>query len=217
MRPSVAPADDGARSIPLTNGPIRMIPAIPQTPTTQAAADLAAEAAPAYLLNHSYRTYLFGRCIVSEPEVDEEAAFVAAMIHDLGLTDTYAGESEFGRVGADLACRFLEGRGWDLERIHLVEEAILRHTNLVAEQVPVFRLVQAGAAVDVAGLGWKGLASDDLAGILAAYPRLDFASSMRNSFLDEVHRHPEGAFAHLEQTVALSDRFGGNPIDTLRA
>lgn len=200
-----------------------MIPEIPRTPTTRAAADLAAEAAPAYLLNHSYRTYLFGRCLVPEPGVDEEAAFVAAIVHDLGLTDTYvgagagAGESDFGRVGADLACRFLEGRGWDLERIHLVEEAILRHTNLVAEQVPVFRLVQAGAAVDVAGLGWEGLASDDLAGILTAYPRLDFVSSMRNSFLDEVHRHPEGAFAHLEQVVALSDRFGSNPIDALRA
>lgn len=194
-----------------------MIPAIPRTPATRAAADLVAEAAPAYLLNHSYRTYLFGRCIVPEPGIDEEAAFVAAMIHDLGLTDTHAGESEFARVGADLACRFLEERGWDLERIHLVEEAILRHTNLVAEQVPVVRLVQAGAAVDVAGLGREGLASDDLADILTAYPRLDFASSMRNSFLDEVHRHPEGAFAHLEQVVALSDRFGSNPIDALTA
>ncbi|NRQ30875.1 HD domain-containing protein [Nonomuraea sp. NN258] len=190
-----------------------MIPAIPQTPTSRAAADLAAEAAPGYLLNHSYRTYLFGRCLVPEPDVDEDAAFVAAMIHDLGLTDAHAGESEFDRVGADLACRFLEGRGWDRERIHLVEEAILRHTNLVAEQVPLFRLIQAGAAVDVAGLGREGLAPDDLAGILNAYPRLDFVSRMRKSFLDEVHRHPDGAFAHLERVAALSDRFAGNPID----
>ncbi|UBU16371.1 HD domain-containing protein [Nonomuraea gerenzanensis] len=194
-----------------------MLPTVPRTPTSQAAADLAAEAAPAYLLNHSYRTYLFGRCIVPEPEVDDEAAFVAAMIHDLGLTDAYAGESEFARAGADLACRFLEGRGWDLERIQLVEEAILRHTNLVAEQVPVVRLVQAGAALDVAGLGREGLASDDLAEILTAYPRLDFASSMRNSFLDEAHRHPEGAFAQLERAIALSGRFGSNPIDAASA
>ncbi len=93
-----------------------MIPVIPQSPTAQAAAHLAAEAAPAFLLNHSYRTYLFGRCIVATPEVDEEAAFVAAMIHDLGLTDTYDGESEFARIGADLACRFLEARGWDTEK-----------------------------------------------------------------------------------------------------
>jgi hypothetical protein len=190
-----------------------VIPLIPHSPTAQAAAALAAEAAPAYLLNHSYRTYLFGRCIVAEHEVDEEAALVAAMIHDLGLTDTYSGESEFGHLGADLACHFLEARGWDLDRIHLVEEAILRHTNLVAEEMPVLRLVQAGAALDVAGLGREGLKPDDLAGILHVYPRLDFAASMRSRFLEEVNRHPEGAFAHLEQAVTLSDRFGANPID----
>ncbi|MGP3918982.1 HD domain-containing protein [Nonomuraea sp. 10N515B] len=190
-----------------------MIPSIPSSLTAQAAADLAAEAAPAYLLNHSYRTYLFGRCIVAKPEVDEEVAFVAAMIHDLGLTDAYQGESDFARSGADLACRFLDSRGWDLDRIHLVEEAILRHTNLVAEEVPVYRLVQAGAAVDVAGLGYEELAPDDLAGIVKAYPRLDFASTMRTRFLEEARRHPEGAFAHLERVVTLSDRFGANPID----
>jgi hypothetical protein len=160
-----------------------MVPSIPSSLTAQAAADLAAEAAPAYLLNHSYRTYLFGRCIVTKPEVDEEVAFVAAMIHDLGLTDAYQGENDFARSGADLACRFLDSRGWDLDRIHLVEEAILRHTNLVAEEVPVYRLIQAGAAVDVAGLGYEELVPDDLAGILKAYPRLDFVSSMRTRFL----------------------------------
>lgn len=106
----------------------------------------------------------------------------------------YNGESEFARIGANLVCRFLESRGWDTDRIHLVEEAIVRHTNLVAEEVPVYRLVQAGAAVDVAGLGREEVEPDDLAGILKTYPRLDFVSSMRSRFLDEIRRHPQGAF-----------------------
>ncbi|MEV0596184.1 hypothetical protein [Nonomuraea cavernae] len=75
------------------------------------------------------------------------------------------------------------------------------------------RLVQAGAAVDVAGLGHERLEPETLAGILKTYPRLDFVSSMRSRFLDEARRHPEGAFAHLERVVPLSDRFGVNPID----
>src|SRR6266516_6571708 len=108
---------------------------------------------------------------------------------------------------------YREARGWDTDRIHLVEEAILRHTNLVAEGVPVYRLVQAGAAVDVAGLGREELDPDDLAGILKTFPRLDFVSSMRGRFLDEIRRHPQGAFAYLEQVVTLSGRFGTNPID----
>ena len=186
---------------------------IPSSPTAQAVAGLAAEAAPAYLLNHSYRTYLFGRCIVAEPEVDEEAAFVAAMIHDLGLTDTYQGEVEFAQAGAELAGRFLSSRGWAPDRINLVEEAILRHTNIVAEQEPVHRLVQAGATVDVVGLGHEEIAPDDLAGILRAYPRAGFVSSMRSRFLEEARRHPDGAFAHLERVVSLSELFGANPLD----
>jgi HD domain len=190
-----------------------MIPSIPTSPTARAAADLAAAAAPADLLGHSYRTYLFGRCLVPESDVDEEAAFVAAMIHDLGLTETYVGADEFSRVGADLAGDFLAARGWEPARIRLVEQAILRHTNLVAEEAPVIRLVQAGAAVDVVGLGLEGLQPDDVTGILNAYPRLDFAHSMRARYLEEVRCHPEGSFAHLERTVALSGRFATNPLE----
>src|SRR5579859_3824394 len=180
----------------------RMIPAMPETAAAAAAADLAAVAAPRYLLNHSYRTFLFGRCLVPAGDVDDEAAFVAAMLHDLGLTDKYRTEREFIHSGAELACSFLERQGWPLERIRLVEEAILRHTNLVAEEVPVHRVVQAGAAVDVVGLGSEEMDPESLARIVSAYPRLDFAEQMRATFLDEARRHPEGAFAELERTVA---------------
>lgn len=190
-----------------------MIPAIPETATALAAADLAAAAAPLYLLNHSYRTYLFGRCLVTGGDVDDEAAFVASMLHDLGLTDEHRTDKEFVFSGADLACSFLERQGWSLERIRLVEDAILRHTNLVAEGVPVHRIVQAGAAVDVAGLGSDEMNPASLSAILTFYPRLDFATQMRSAFLDEVHRHPDGVFADLERTVALSTRFAVNPID----
>jgi hypothetical protein len=74
-------------------------------------------------------------------------------------------------------------------------------------------VIQAGAAVDVAGLGHEEISRDDLSGILGIYPRLDFVSRMRENFLDEARRHPHGAFADLESTVALSSRFGTNPID----
>ncbi|MGA6203371.1 HD domain-containing protein [Nocardia testacea] len=192
-----------------------MLTALPDSPTARAAAALAAEAAPTDLLNHSYRTYLFGRCLVTSNDIDHEAAFVAAMIHDLGLTERHRGPAQFADVGAELACRFLEGRGWDMNRIHLVEQAILRHTNLPAEHEPVHRLIQAGAAVDVAGLGHGEIEAEDLSEILTAFPRLDFAARMRHRFLHEVDSHPGGAFADLERTVALSERFATNPIDRL--
>jgi hypothetical protein len=185
---------------------------IPDSPTAQAAAELARAAAPPFLLNHSYRTYLFGVATVTE-DVDHEAAFVASMIHDLGLTDEHRGTQEFGVVGADVAGRFLSDRGWEPRRIRLVEQAILRHTNLQREDVPTYRVVQAGATVDVVGLGLDAIERDELATVLRAYPRLGFVSEMRAAFLDEAHRHPDGVFAKLESAVGISDLFAQNPID----
>ena len=85
----------------------------------------------------------------------------------------------------------------------------------VPRLVPVHRLVQAGAAVDGAGLGHEQLEPDTLTGILKAHPRLGFLSDMRGRFLAEVDRHPEGVFAQLEHAVGLSARFATNPIDGL--
>lgn len=185
---------------------------IPDSPTADAAAELARMAAPPFLLNHSYRTYLFGAATVAG-DVDHEAAFVAAMIHDLGLTDTHRGTQEFGIVSADVAGRFLSNRGWEPDRIRLVEQAILRHTNLQREDDPTNRVVQAGATIDVVGLGLEAIDRDELTTVLRRYPRLDFVSEMHTAFLDEMNRHPEGAFATLERAVGISGMFARNPID----
>lgn len=191
-----------------------MAPTIPDTPTAQAAAGFAHEAAPPFLLNHSYRTYLFGVALVTK-DVDHEAAFIAAMIHDLGLTGAHRGDTDFAEVGAALAATFLQQRGWDRDRIRLVEKAILRHTELIPDGNPTARVVQLGAQIDVAGRGMEELDEAALIGILRTYPRLDFAARMRHSFLEEAKRQPKGSFAKLERTVQLSERFTANPIDHL--
>lgn len=186
--------------------------AIPDSPTARAAADLARAAAPPFLLNHSYRTYLFGALRVTD-DLDHEAAFVAAMIHDLGLTDEYLGSDDFAIVSADLAGRFLSERGWERDRIRLAEQAILRHANLSPEEDPTYRLVQAGAALDVVGLGLDSIDGGEIAAVLNAYPRLDFVPRIRTTFFDELHRQPDGTFATLERYVGMSERFAANPLD----
>lgn len=185
---------------------------IPDSPTARAAADLARTAAPPFLLNHSYRTYLFGSWLAAG-DVDHEAAFTAAMIHDLGLTEEHQGTDDFGVVSADLAGRFLAERGWEPDRIRLVEQAILRHVNLEPEDDPTHRVVQAGATLDAVGLGRDSIGNEELEAVLHAYPRLDFVPRMRKAFLDEIHRQPDGTFAQLERDFSLSDRLAANPID----
>jgi hypothetical protein len=187
--------------------------AVPSTPVAEAAASLAAEACPPFLLRHSYRTYLFGRALVVE-DLDQEAAFVASMLHDIGLTDEHLGDTSFEVVGAEIAARFLEERGWDRDRIRLVEHAIIRHVELGPIDVPELRVVQAGAALDVAGLSLDDVRAEDLRDILRAHPRETMAQEIREAFLAEVRRQPEGAFAQLEATVSLSDVMLRNPLDT---
>lgn len=187
---------------------------LPDTPVAQAAAALAEEAAPAALLNHSYRTYLLGMLFVEDRDVDREAAFVASMVHDLGLTDRHRGDKGFDEVGADVAASFLEQRGWDTDRIRLVEQAIVRHTDLTPHDAPELRVVQAGATLDVAALPADLVTSDAAAEVLAAYPRLDFAEGMPEAFLAEVARVPDGSFANLERAVGLSAIMTNHPWDT---
>ncbi len=175
----------------------------PQTATTIAAVDLLATAAPDFLVNHSYRTYDFGMLLVDSPtDVDPEAAFVASMLHDIGLTPAFRGADSFELVGAAHAARFLEDQGWETDRIRLVETAIIRHAELNPIDDPVCRVVQAGAALDVVGAPKSAIDLPEVAETLARYPRLGFTSQISEAFTNEVAAQPEGLFAGL---AALGD------------
>lgn len=185
----------------------------PQTPTAKAAADLLASAAPDFLVNHSLRTYDFGMLLVDSPnDVDPEAAFVASVLHDIALTDAFRGADSFELVGAAHAARFLEKQGWELERIRLVEKAIVRHGDLDPADDPVCRVVQAGAALDVVGSPKSAIERPEVAATLARYPRLGFTSQISEAFSKEVAAQPDGlfaSFAALGDFVALVE---ANPL-----
>ena len=186
---------------------------IPSTPVAQAAAGFAAEACAPFLLDHSYRTYHFGRMLVGPGELDEEVAFVASMLHDIGLTDDHGGTTSFELVGADVAARFLEARGWEPDRIRLVETAIIRHTNLQPNEALEELVVQAGAALDVAAIPADAVEREDVGEILARHPRRDFVESMTAAYLAEIEAQPDGVFAQLEAAVELSKLIGAHPFD----
>lgn len=154
----------------------------PATALADAAAALSAEACPPFLDGHNHRTFHFGMLFVDRRAIDAEATFIASMLHDLGLTEAHRADRGFDEVGADLACRFLEGRGWALDRIRLVEQAILRHTRLEANEAPEHR-------------------------------RDGFGRRMAPLVLDEIARHPEGAFAELETSIGLSSLLTRHPAD----
>lgn len=198
---------------------ILTLPDLPTTPTARAAEAMAVDACAPFLLHHSYRTYLFGVMLAGDAAaaLDHEAAFVAAMLHDIGLTQAHGGSLPFDEQGAEVTARLPTDRGWDPARVDLVTDAIVRHTDLAPHEVAEWRVVQAGAALDVVGLSADVLSPRQVAAVLAAHPRDGFIEGMRAAFLSEVAVHPDGAFAQLEAQVGLSGRFATHPFDTTTA
>lgn len=186
---------------------------IPETPEATAVVAMITEAADRYLLAHSYRTYLFGASLVNGSELDSEAAFIASMFHDIGLTNAFGGEKSFELVGADVAAGFLEGRGWAVDRIRLVEKAIVRHTDLEPDDSLECQIVQAGAALDVAGIPRSAVGTDAVNEIVSRYPRDGFVEGIKAAYFAEIAAQPDGVFANLEAAVELSKLMGQNSLD----
>ncbi len=192
------------------------IRALPDGATIEAVVAFASASSPKFLMDHNYRTFLFGCMLIDagSNDFDAEAALVASMLHDIGLVDTHIGTTSFELVGADVAAKFLETQNWFSERIRLVEHAIIRHIDLTALDSAELRVVQAGAAFDVAGFPPEAVNHPTTRHILAAYPRASMATNIRTAILAEIHRQPDGAFARLESQVGLSELVLHNPLDS---
>jgi len=168
--------------------------AIPSTAVAHAAADFAAGASPDFLFNHCVRTFLFGALLSQLHGVryDAELAFIASVLHDLGLIERYSSKSEpFEIDGADAAKRFLSQRGFPNARIEVIWDAIAMHTSaLSGHKGPEVALVGSGAGIDVFGGQLHQLAPASVSTVLTHFPRLQFNAGFERLLLDYCHRKP---------------------------
>jgi hypothetical protein len=174
---------------------------IPDSDFANAASDLAFAASPETLYNHVVRTYLFGSTLLDAQGVsyDRELAFVAAMLHDLGLVDQFMSpDARYELDGADAAAQFLRGWGRSDREIELVWDAIALHTNptIAVRKAPEIALIALGAGLDVAGNGYDQIQPADMATILAAYPRLDFKQAAVEGMIEQCERKPFAYVLH---------------------
>jgi len=167
---------------------------VPGSSLAVAAADLGRAACPAFLFNHCMRTFLFGALLAERDRVsyDREMIFVAAVLHDLGLTRAYAsGEQPFEVDGADAAKAFLVSRGVTEARAELVWNAVALHTSVLVEhQPPQVGLVGDGAGADVFGSQLGTLPAERVRTIVAAFPRRSFSTEFRDLLVDHCQRKP---------------------------
>src|SRR5260370_39697623 len=86
---------------------------VPDTALVHDAIDLSRSLLEPFLFNHVMRSWLFGIVLAESAAIapDAEILAVAAILHDLGLTERYNGENRFEVDGANAAPGCLEERG----------------------------------------------------------------------------------------------------------
>ncbi|MFF2040971.1 HD domain-containing protein [Kitasatospora sp. NPDC058170] len=133
--------------------------ALPSTALAHDALRHARVLLPAAIFHHSLRTYLYGRLLgerrglLPDRDYDDELLFLGCVLHDCGLSAEGNGDQRFELDGADLAVRFLAGRGVPPDRTDVVWDAIALHTDreIARRKRPEIALVALGAGFDLGG------------------------------------------------------------------
>jgi hypothetical protein len=160
------------------------------------ATNLSRSVSPPYLFNHAMRTFLFGSLVgrALGKRFDEEILYLASVLHDLGLTERFEGDSPFEIQGAEAAKHFLEERAYAAHKIGIVWDGIAMHASAIGQyKQPEIALVGGGAGADVIEPDFSQLRKSDVEEIVKAFPRLRFKDEFLKTCADVVRKHPRGA------------------------
>lgn len=174
--------------------------AIPDSNFAARAIEVAAAQCPEFMVRHSFRSYCFGAILAarSQLSLDREAFFVAAMLHDLGLSDAHAdAPGSFEWVGARLAHAFCVDAEETDARAATIHNSIALHTSLgIADRCePEIALLHFGTGMDLFGMRLDEIPKDALERVLAEYPRADFKTEFSPCLAHQAQRKPESQIA----------------------
>lgn len=189
----------------------------PATPAAVAAREVSAEYHSPALLNHCERSYAFAVGFAAHAGLahDAELLYVAAMLHDLGLTDAFDNHRlAFETAGGHAAWVLTAGAGWPTERRHRSLEVIERHMwpAVDPEQDPEGHLLEIATGLDISGARPDVLPRAFLDEVLARFPRLDLAGEFTACLIDQASRKPDTAAARLV-AGGLADRMRSHPLE----
>ena len=173
--------------------PSRLVPL--SSALTRAATDAATKVLPVPLLNHSHRTYQFGRAIaeIEGVDVDTELLYAAALLHDTGLV-TATGRDDFTLTSARTALGVAEQVGLSTAATNTLQTAITMHHNprVTLDAGPVAYLLAAGTAADVAGVRTWQLPTAVITAAVRDHPRNGFKEYFTSAWANEAARVPGG-------------------------
>jgi hypothetical protein len=203
---------------------------IPDTPAATAATQVARRYCSSALYAHSVRSYLWAVAYAGTgsgddslargrlADVDLELLYVAAMLHDLGLTRPFdAHEMPFEEAGGQVAWVFAAAAGWSDPRRTRVTEVIERHMwpAVDPDEDLEGHLLEVGTGIDISGRGVEDLPTGLVHDVLAAWPRLDLAAEFTDCFRRQASRKPRSRAADL-LAAGLADRLAHHPLEAVR-
>ncbi|GAB3923844.1 hypothetical protein GCM10029976_014670 [Kribbella albertanoniae] len=175
----------------------------PDTPLAKQMTESATAVLPGPLLQHSLRTWLWGSMLaeIDSIEYDEELLYVAAMLHDIGLSEAHRGGACFAVHGAAEARALALAAGADDVFAREVFEAIAAHFNM---SVPLSwgaesHLLNAGAYFDVVGRRFGEIAPGTVIDVLRRAPRTGFDDCIIAAMREERRLHPRSRAALLHR------------------
>ena len=164
---------------------------------------------PAVIVNHCYRTWMFGLALsaLDRAELDPELYYAAALVHDYGITTPTPGRC-FTLGGADRVIELAAAADVDQSDAEQMADAICDHITpgiSVARDGALASYIQWGAMVDGAGLRIWDISQANVDKVLAKYPRLQLKRELGRMAKAEADAVPQGRFAFIV-------RFGGLPL-----
>lgn len=174
--------------------------AIPDSDFAIHAIEYARLICPAYMVDHCFRSYYFGAILAARNriELDREVFFVAAMLHDLGLSERHECEpASFEWVSAGLACEYSKREGQPDFIAAMVHNAIALHTSvgIAGSREPEIALLHFGTGMDLFGMRLHEVPGELLEEVLARHPRTDFRETFGGCLARQAKIKPQSQIA----------------------
>jgi len=168
------------------------------TPLIGRAMELARTHSEPFLFHHAVRSWLFAVRLgqLQGMSHDPEVVAVGTLLHDLGLTKSFAGPKRFEIEGADAARAFARGEGMDDRRVQLIWDTVaLNSTPSIAfyKEAEV-ALCTAGIALDWGGFQYDRIPPDEMKSILAVFPRLEMKARFTDSVCSIIRTKPDTTY-----------------------
>jgi hypothetical protein len=180
---------------------------IPDGPLARAANAVVLASEPPMLFRHSVRVFLFAALIGAHRSLDfdPELLYVAALFHDVGLTNDYLdSHRRFEIDGAHALRVFLKHHRVSQEQINEAWLAVALHTafGIPPELTSLTALLAAGVETDLLGMHFDEVSETRRLEVLQEYPRgAHFKQLIIDTFAQGLANRPETTFGSVSADV----------------